>query len=96
MEDMTQDELRLGDWYETVPTEKEIRESIESASAGLPMGESFDPDRYATPNEFVRQYSNALQDYLNQSLGKGESHLEDLVADSKAFSEAFLAIITHF
>ena len=92
----SQDELRLGDWYEHVPTEGEIRESVEKASAELPMGERFDPDKYATPEEFVAQYANALQDYLTRTLGKGESHIEDLGANAGAFSEAFLAIIGWF
>jgi len=82
-------------WSERVPTEEEIRESINNAISKLPLGESND-GRYATPEDFVIHYSNALQTYLESSLGKGESHLEDLVADTKAFSEAFLAIITYF
>ena len=87
-----QDELPL-DWHEKVPTEGEIRESLNKAKTELPLGES---TRYATPDDFVFQYSNALQTYLEDSLGKGESHLEDLVSDTKAFSQAFLAIVTYF
>lgn len=87
-----QEELPL-DWHTNVPTEGEIRESLNRASSELPIGES---TRYATPEEFVFQYSKALQTYLEGALGNGESHLEDLVADTKAFSEAFLAIITYF
>lgn len=88
----SQEELPL-DWHSYVPTADEIRESLNKASTELPMGES---PRYATPNDFVYQYANALQTYLEESLGKGESHLEDLVADTKAFSQAFLAITTYF
>jgi hypothetical protein len=87
-----QDELPL-DWHEKVPTEGEIRESLNKAKTELPLGENL---RYATPNEFMYQYSNALQAYLEDSLGTGKSHLEDLVADTKAFSQAFLAIVTYF
>lgn len=52
--------------------------------------------RYATPEEFIFQYAGSLKEFLEESLGEGESHIEDLVANTKAFSEAFLAIITHF
>jgi hypothetical protein len=88
----SQEELPL-DWHNYVPTADEIRESLNKASAELPIGES---PRYTTPNDFTFQYANSLQMYLESSLGKGESHLEDLVAETKAFSEAFLAIVTHF
>ena len=90
-----QEELPF-DWHSYVPTEGEIRESLNKASADLPMGESPDPDSYATPEEFVAQYSNALKDYLERTLGKGESHIEDLGANASAFSEAFLAIVGWF
>ena len=88
----SQEELPF-DWHTHVPTEGEIRESLNKASAELPIGES---TRYTTPNEFMYQYSNALQSYLEASLGTGESPLEDLLADTKTFSEAFLAIIKYF
>ncbi len=83
-------------WQKEVPTEGEIRESLTKANSELPMGESFDPDKYATPEEFVAQYANALQDYLTRTLGKGESHIEDLGANAGAFSEAFLAVVSWF
>lgn len=91
-----QTELPLEDWRESVPTKGEIRESLNGAKVELPMGERRDPDKYATPEEFVAQYANALQDYLTRTLGKGESHIEDLGANASAFSEAFLAIIGWF
>lgn len=83
-------------WQGNVPTEGEIRESLIKAKTELPIGESFDPDKYATPEDFVAQYANALQDYLIHTLGKGESHIEDLGANAGAFSEAFLAIVGWF
>jgi hypothetical protein len=91
----SQEELPF-DWHSYVPTEGEIRESLNKASAELPIGEGRDPNKYATPEDFVAQYANALQDYLTRTLGKGESHIEDLGANAGAFSEAFLAIIGWF
>lgn len=90
-----QEELPFGDWHETVPTEEEIKESLNKAKAELPIGESFD-SKYATPEQFVFQYSGALKDYLNMTLGNKESHIEDLGANASAFSEAFLAIVSWF
>mgnify|MGYP006298487495 CR=1 FL=1 len=90
-----QEELPFGDWHETIPTEGEIKESLNSAKAELPMGE-IDSSKYATPEQFVEQYANALKEYLNITLGKGESHIEDLGANASAFSEAFLAIVGWF
>lgn len=83
------------DWRTTIPTEEELKESLEQAKAELPLEESFNGE-YATPERFVEQYSFALRDYLERTMGKEESHIEDLGAHASAFAEAFACISTWF
>ena len=83
------------DWHSFVPTAEEIRESLNEAKAELPMEERFDP-KYATPEQFVLQFSGALEDYLTRIMGKEKSHIEDLSAHTSAFAEAFACTISWF
>jgi len=83
------------DWHEGIPTAEELKESLEHAKAELPLGEST-AFSYATPEKFVEQYSFALRDYLERTMGTGESHLEDLGANASAFAEAFACISSWF
>jgi hypothetical protein len=93
--DMSAPPLPFKDWHEEIPSEEELKESIEQAKAELPIGESSNGD-YATPERFVEQYSYALRDYLERVMGKEESHLEDLGAHASAFAEAFACITAWF
>ena len=84
-----------GDWHTTIPTEEELKESLEKAKAELPMEESLSGE-YATPERFVMQYSQALQDYLEITMGESKHHLGDLSETSKAFAQAFACITNWF
>lgn len=85
----------VDDWHREIPTEEEIRESLSEAKAELPMEETIEPN-YATPEQFVYQYSGALKDYLETILSNKKSHIEDLSAHASSFAEAFACIIPWF
>jgi hypothetical protein len=92
---LAQEELPFVDWHKEVPTEEEIRESLIGAKSELPMGESYDP-KYATPEQFVFQFSGALKDYLERTMGTEKSHIEDLGGHASAFAKAFACTISWF
>lgn len=93
--EMSAPPLPFEDWHEKIPTEDELKESLQQAKSELPLGESHSTE-YATPERFVEQYSYALRDYLERTMGKEESHLEDLGAHASAFAEAFACISSWF
>ena len=85
----------MEDWQTKIPNRETLKESLEQAKAELPLGESFNSE-YATPERFVEQYSFALRDYLERTMGTEESHIEDLGAHASAFAEAFACISSWF
>ena len=82
-------------WHEKIPKKEELKESIKQAKSELPLGESLNTE-YATPEQFVEQYSFALRDYLERTIGKEKSHIKDLGAHASAFAEAFACISEWF
>ena len=75
------------DWQTKVPTQERLKDTLEQAKSKLPMEE-----RYSTPESFVKEYSYALQNYLERTMGTGKSHIEDLGSHASAFAEAFACI----
>jgi hypothetical protein len=76
------------DWQTKVPTQERLKDTLEQVKSKLPM-ESL---TYSTPESFVKEYSYALQNYLERTMGKGKSHIEDLGSHASAFAEAFACI----
>lgn len=55
-----------------------------------------DDSKYGTPKAFVEKYAIALEDYLNESAGKGESHIHDFATLTLSFTEAFFHTVNNF
>jgi hypothetical protein len=59
--------------------------------------EALEQGRYATPSQFVVQFSEALEDFLTHTYGTGkEQYIEDLGWATATFAKAFVHIVAHF
>jgi hypothetical protein len=58
--------------------------------------EHLDDSKYGTPKAFVEKYAVALEDYLKESAGKGESHIHDFATLTLSFTEAFFHTVNNF
>ena len=52
--------------------------------------------KYLTSKEFTKRFALALEEFLSETLGKGESHINDHACQSVMFSEAFAHIVNNF
>ena len=75
------------------PSGRDIDAIMESVRGGK---EHLDDSKYGTPKVFVEKFSVALEDYLNESAGKGESHIHDFAAHALSFTEAFFHTVNNF
>lgn len=75
----------------------EIMDSVkESIKNSKPVKKSIDDSKYGTPKTFVEKYAVALEEYLEDSAGAGESHIQDFAALTLSFTEAFFHTVNNF
>ena len=79
------------DWHK--PSGRDIDAIMDSVNGGK---EHLDDSKYGTPKAFVEKYAVALEDYLSESAGKGESHIQDLATLTLSFTEAFFHTVSNF
>ena len=53
---------------------------------------------YLSNEEYVERFSRSLLAYLNNTIPSidGKNHLEDLMAHTSAYTEAFFTVVTTF
>lgn len=88
---MSSNEQLNADWHK--PSNKDIDEIMNNMRESK---EPLDNSQYCTTKEFVTQYSKALEDYINETAGKGESHILDFAAHTASFGTAFFHTINNF
>ena len=79
------------DWSN--PSGRDMDAIMDSVKGGK---EHLDDSKYGTPKAFVERYAVALEDYLSESAGKGESHIHDFATLTLSFTEAFFHTVNNF
>jgi hypothetical protein len=79
------------DWHN--PSGRDVDAIMDSVKGSK---EHLDDSKYGTPKAFVEKYAVALEDYLNESAGKGESHIHDFATLTLSFTEAFFHTVNNF
>jgi hypothetical protein len=79
------------DWHN--PSGRDIDEIMNSVKGSK---DHLDDSKYGTPKAFVEKYAVALEEYLNDSAGKGESHIHDFATLTLSFTEAFFHTVNNF
>jgi hypothetical protein len=79
------------DWHN--PSGRDIDEIMNSVKGSK---DHLDDSKYGTPKAFVERYAVALEEYLNDSAGKGESHIHDFATLTLSFTEAFFHTVNNF
>jgi len=79
------------DWHN--PSGRDVDEIMNSVKGSK---DHLDDSKYGTPKAFVERYAVALEEYLKDSAGKGESHIHDFATLTLSFTEAFFHTVNNF